>query len=47
MGQLIFIDDGLMSLEVKAKKGPQSLLCKVVNGGQYLVWFDFSVLSNV
>lgn len=30
---MIYIDDGLLSLKVKEKKGPDSLLCEVMNGG--------------
>jgi len=33
VGQLIYIDDGLLSLKVKEKKDSQSLLCHVMNGG--------------
>jgi len=33
VGQLIYIDDGLLSLKVKQKKDAQSLLCDVMNGG--------------
>lgn len=33
VGQLIYIDDGLLSLLVKEKKDPHSLICTVQNGG--------------
>lgn len=33
VGQLIYIDDGLLSLKVKEKKDAQTLLCEVMNGG--------------
>ena len=33
MGQLIYIDDGLMSLKVKEKKDSQTMICEIMNGG--------------
>ena len=33
VGQLIYIDDGLLSLKVIEKKDSQSLRCQIMNGG--------------